>query len=84
MSTISVACASDLIRRVAACSNSLGPRPVRLPDSVRVLFAYSESKLTSHFVFLVLVLLLVGGTESLKGRKKVEIGCLQLINGYQI
>ena len=71
MSTISVACASDLIRRVAACSssNSLGPRRVRLFDSVRVLFAFSESKLTSHFVGLVLVVVLVWGKRSKKVKK---------------
>ena len=35
------------------------------------LFAYSESKLTCHFVLVVVVLV---GTKGLKGRKKVEKG----------
>ena len=54
-------------------------------------FAYSESKLTCHFVvvvvLVVLVLLVVAllvGKKGLEGRKKVEKGCFQLIKGIQI
>ena len=33
-------------------------------------FAYSESKLTCHFVLVVFVLVVLVGTKGLKGRKK--------------
>ena len=43
-----------------------------------MVFAYSESKLTCHFVLVVI------GTKGLKNQKKVEKGCLQLIKGNLI